>query len=181
MPPWPGPSQPPSTGSNCWLSLFPFDRLPSRLLQLQHVQQTIAVEKRYNGIADCFVRVVREQGPLSLWRGNGVNVARIFPQQAMNFAFKVGRSLDNLKWFRIRIKNISSREWTRRNSSSVILPAIWPPEDWPGLRASSSSIPWVGSHDSYKRDSDFSRTRLAVDIGKEAANREFTGFFDCTR
>uniref|UniRef100_A0A914QRJ1 ADP/ATP translocase n=1 Tax=Panagrolaimus davidi TaxID=227884 RepID=A0A914QRJ1_9BILA len=65
----------------------PIDRV-KLLLQLQHAQQTIAADNRYKGIVDCFVRVAKEQGLLTFWRGNGVNVVRIFPQQALNFAFK---------------------------------------------------------------------------------------------
>jgi solute carrier family 25 (adenine nucleotide translocator) protein 4/5/6/31 len=33
-------------------------------------------------------RVVSEQGFLSLWRGNFLNVLRYFPTQGFNFAFK---------------------------------------------------------------------------------------------
>ena len=40
------------------------------------------------GVVDCFARVYREQGFLSYWRGNVVNVIRYFPTQALNFAFK---------------------------------------------------------------------------------------------
>lgn len=40
------------------------------------------------GIIDCFVRIPKEQGFLSLWRGNLANVIRYFPTQALNFAFK---------------------------------------------------------------------------------------------
>ncbi|KAF4528872.1 hypothetical protein B566_EDAN017405 [Ephemera danica] len=39
-------------------------------------------------IVDCFVRIPREQGFLSFWRGNLANVIRYFPTQALNFAFK---------------------------------------------------------------------------------------------
>ncbi|KAJ6831124.1 putative ADP,ATP carrier protein ER-ANT1 [Iris pallida] len=46
------------------------------------------LRKPYNGIGDCFVRVFREEGALSLWRGNQANVIRYFPTQAFNFAFK---------------------------------------------------------------------------------------------
>ena len=35
-----------------------------------------------------FSRVQKEQGFLSFWRGNVVNVVRYFPTQALNFAFK---------------------------------------------------------------------------------------------
>ncbi|KAI3961912.1 hypothetical protein MKW98_022117 [Papaver atlanticum] len=62
----------------------------------------------YNGIRDCFKRVLREEGFLSFWRGNQANVIRYFPTQAFNFAFKgyfknlLGRSKEKdgyLKWF----------------------------------------------------------------------------------
>ena len=42
----------------------------------------------YKGIADCFRRVVRDEGFAALWRGNLANVIRYFPTQALNFAFK---------------------------------------------------------------------------------------------
>jgi len=42
----------------------------------------------YKGIGDCFRRVLKEEGFLSLWRGNMANVLRYFPTQALNFAFK---------------------------------------------------------------------------------------------
>lgn len=42
----------------------------------------------YKGIADCFRRVIAEEGVVSLWRGNTANVLRYFPTQALNFAFK---------------------------------------------------------------------------------------------
>ena len=65
----------------------PIDRC-KLLLQNQHAQRTIDPADRYRGIGDAFRRVVREQGVWALWRGNAVNVARILPIQALNFAFK---------------------------------------------------------------------------------------------
>lgn len=41
-----------------------------------------------SGIIDCFIRIPKEQGFLSFWRGNLANVIRYFPTQALNFAFK---------------------------------------------------------------------------------------------
>ena len=43
----------------------------------------------YKGVADCFGRTYREEGLVSLWRGNTANVIRYFPTQALNFAFSV--------------------------------------------------------------------------------------------
>lgn len=37
---------------------------------------------------DAFVRIPKETGFLSYWRGNLANVIRYFPTQALNFAFK---------------------------------------------------------------------------------------------
>lgn len=44
--------------------------------------------KRYNGMLDCMARIVREEGPLSLWRGNGSSVLRYYPSVALNFSCK---------------------------------------------------------------------------------------------
>lgn len=46
------------------------------------------LEKRYEGIADCFKRVKNEEGVRAYWKGNFTNVLRYFPTQALNFAFK---------------------------------------------------------------------------------------------
>lgn len=42
----------------------------------------------FTGIVDCLVRIPKEQGFASFWRGNFANVIRYFPTQALNFAFK---------------------------------------------------------------------------------------------
>ena len=57
------------------------------LLQTQIVLKQIPQDCRYCGIIDALRRVIREQGFLTLWRGNGVNLLRYFPT-ALNFAFK---------------------------------------------------------------------------------------------
>merc|ERR1711941_222196 len=46
------------------------------------------LDRPYNGVVDCFRRVVADEGLTSLWRGNTANVIRYFPTQALNFAFK---------------------------------------------------------------------------------------------
>ena len=45
------------------------------------------LDRKYNGIIDCFSRTASSEGVLSLWRGNTANVIRYFPTQALNFAF----------------------------------------------------------------------------------------------
>ena len=55
---------------------------------MQTQTENLKLSRKYNGIFDCFRRCVKEDGFLSLWRGNGVNVIRYFPTQALNFSFK---------------------------------------------------------------------------------------------
>ena len=62
-------------------------------LLLQTQDSNIAImgghHKRYNGMLDCIVRVTKEEGFLSLWRGNGSSVLRYYPSLALNFSCKV--------------------------------------------------------------------------------------------
>ena len=46
------------------------------------------LDRKYNGIGECFSRTIKDEGALSLWRGNTANVIRYFPTQALNFAFR---------------------------------------------------------------------------------------------
>ncbi|OXB71580.1 UNVERIFIED_CONTAM: hypothetical protein H355_004175 [Colinus virginianus] len=109
---------------------------------------------RYSGIMNCFSRVAREQGVVSLWRGNLANVIRYFPTQAFNFAFK-----DTFK--RIFPKYDQKKEFWRFFCTNVAS----------GGLAGASSLVIV-------YPLDFARTRLASDVGKGTA-REFTGLTDC--
>lgn len=45
------------------------------LLQVQAASKALA-GKEYKGIVDCFVRIPKEQGFMSFWRGNMANVIR---------------------------------------------------------------------------------------------------------
>ena len=46
------------------------------------------LDRKYNGIVDCFRRTMGDEGAIALWRGNTANVIRYFPTQALNFAFR---------------------------------------------------------------------------------------------
>jgi hypothetical protein len=50
--------------------------------------KTGRLDRRYDGIMDCFRRTTADEGVASLWRGNTANVIRYFPTQALNFAFR---------------------------------------------------------------------------------------------
>lgn len=60
------------------------------LLQTQESNMAIltAPHRRFKGMLDCMVRTVREEGILSLWRGNGSSVIRYYPSVALNFSLK---------------------------------------------------------------------------------------------
>lgn len=61
------------------------------LLQTQDSNMAILSDrhKRFKGMFDCIVRTVRDEGILSLWRGNGSSVLRYYPSVALNFSLKV--------------------------------------------------------------------------------------------
>jgi len=125
------------------------------LLQVQHSNPNIPKDKYYKGIVDCFVRVSAEQGVASLWRGNLANVIRYFPTQALNFAFK-----DKYKKIFVRpASEVGFWLFFAGNLAS-------------GGAAGATSLLFV-------YPLDFARTRLAADIGKTGADREFNGMMDC--
>ena len=59
-------------------AVAPIERV-KLLLQVQDASKSIAADKKYKGIGDCFSRVASEQGFASFWRGNLANVIRYFP------------------------------------------------------------------------------------------------------
>lgn len=136
-------------------AVAPIERV-KLLLQVQHVSKQISADQRYKGIIDCFVRIPKEQGILSFWRGNLANVIRYFPTQALNFAFKdkykqvfLGGVDKNTQFWRYFMGNLAS-----------------------GGAAGATSLCFV-------YPLDFARTRLAADVGKGAQNREFSGLVNC--
>ncbi|EIW83634.1 mitochondrial carrier [Coniophora puteana RWD-64-598 SS2] len=113
------------------------------------------LERPYTGIVDCFKRTVADEGVVSLWRGNGTNVIRYFPTQALNFAFK-----DNFKKMFGFKKSEGYWTWVAGNIAS-------------GAAAGASGSVFVYSL-------DYARTRLSAD-GKSATkggSRQFSGLVD---
>lgn len=136
-------------------TVAPIERV-KLLLQVQHASKQISPDKHYKGMVDCFVRIPKEQGMLSYWRGNLANVIRYFPTQALNFAFKdkykqifLGGVDKNTQFWRYFMGNLAS-----------------------GGAAGATSLCFV-------YPLDFARTRLAADIGKGAEQREFSGLGNC--
>jgi len=123
------------------------------IMQTQHTNTQIKVQ--YKGMVDCFVRVAKEEGFWSLWRGNLANVYRYFPTQAFNFAFKDWYQ----KIFNPYNRNVNPYKWFMGNLMS-------------GGMAGASGMVIV-------YPLDFARTRLGVDMGKSEAERQFKGLADC--
>lgn len=113
-------------------------------------------EKYYKGFIDCIIRIPKEQGVLSYWRGNLANVIRYIPTQALNFTFK-----DRYKKLFLDGVDQSTQFW-RYFAGNLAS----------GGAAGATSLCFV-------YPLDFARTRLAADIGKERVQREFTGLRDC--
>lgn len=61
------------------------------LLQTQDSNMVVMDGKhpRYKGLMDCIVRIARNEGIVSLWRGNTSSILRHYPSVAINFSFKV--------------------------------------------------------------------------------------------
>lgn len=136
-------------------AVAPIERV-KLLLQVQHVSKQIAEDQRYKGMVDCFVRIPKEQGFLSFWRGNLANVIRYFPTQALNFAFKD-------KYKQVFLGGVDKRTQFWRYFAGNLAS---------GGAAGATSLCFV-------YPLDFARTRLAADVGKGAGQREFNGLGDC--
>lgn len=124
------------------------------LLQTQDANTKLEGRK-YKGMADCFSRCIKEEGTASLWRGNWANVIRYFPTQALNFAFKDSYN------------KIFNPYDIKVNPTKFFLGSLMS-----GGAAGATSLLFV-------YPLDFARTRLGVDIGKAAGERQFNGLADC--
>ncbi|CAM0954256.1 unnamed protein product [Alopecurus aequalis] len=108
--------------------------------------------RRFGGFFDCVARTVREEGVLSLWRGNGTAVIRYYPSVALNFSLKdlyrsilkdAGTSADN-KFTSIALTNFVAGAAAGCTTLVIIYPL------------------------------DIAHTRLAADIGR-TDTRQFKG------
>jgi solute carrier family 25 (adenine nucleotide translocator) protein 4/5/6/31 len=114
------------------------------------------LDRKYNGIVDCFKRTMADEGTVALWRGNTANVIRYFPTQALNFAFR-----DKFKsMFGYKKDRDGYAKWMAGNLAS-------------GGAAGATSLLFVYSL-------DYARTRLANDAksAKKGGERQFNGLVD---
>lgn len=136
-------------------AIAPVERV-KLILQLQASQETISVNKRYKGMMECFIRLPREQGFLSFWRGNVSNVARAAAQESLGIAFK-----EFFKPFCVNDEHRNTN-YTKFLGGNLLA----------GGLAGCATFFFI-------YPLDFSRTRLAVDMGRDPSSREFRGLVDC--
>ncbi|KAL3478740.1 mitochondrial carrier domain-containing protein [Aspergillus californicus] len=134
----------------------PIERIKLLIQNQDEMLRAGRLDRKYNGIADCFRRTAAAEGVVSLWRGNTANVIRYFPTQALNFAFR-----DTYKsMFAYKKERDGYGKWMMGNLAS-------------GGAAGATSLLFVYSL-------DYARTRLANDAksAKGTGERQFNGLVD---
>jgi len=135
----------------------PIERVKLLIQNQDEMLKSGRLSHPYKGIGECFGRTIKDEGFMSLWRGNMANVIRYFPTQALNFAFK-----DYFKaLFGYKKDKYGYWKWFAGNLAS-------------GGAAGASSLLFVYSL-------DYARTRLANDAKsskKGGGDRQFNGLAD---
>ncbi|KAK1424891.1 hypothetical protein QVD17_20232 [Tagetes erecta] len=135
----------------------PIERVKLLIQNQDEMIKAGRLSQPYKGIGECFGRTIKEEGVISLWRGNTANVIRYFPTQALNFAFK-----DYFKKLFNKKKDVDGYwPWFAGNLAS-------------GGAAGACSLFFVYSL-------DYARTRLANDAKaakKGGGGRQFNGLVD---
>lgn len=134
----------------------PIEVIKLRLQNVEAMLKAGTLDKPYKGIVDCCQRIVHDEGVKALWKGNGTNVIRYFPTQALNFSLKdyfkrlFGRNKERDGYFVWFLGNLAS-----------------------GGAAGSVSLLFVYSL-------DYARTRLSNDLksSKKGGQKQFTGLID---
>ncbi|KAI6173885.1 ADP/ATP translocase [Aphelenchoides besseyi] len=142
--------------------IAPIERV-KLILQLQAAQSTIEATKRYNGMIDCFLRVPREQGFLSFWRVDLVlKIGRCDCQKSTEQCESLGMA------FKEFFKKYTVNETNKSSNFSHFIGGNLLAGGLSGCATFFFIYPL-----------DFSRTRLAIDMGKDQTSREFRGLADC--
>jgi len=134
----------------------PIERVKLLIQNQDEMIKSGRLDRKYNGIIDCFSRTTGQEGVMALWRGNTANVIRYFPTQALNFAFR-----DTYKaMFNFKKERDGYWWWMAGNLAS-------------GGAAGATSLMFVFSL-------DYARTRLANDAksAKKGGERQFNGLVD---
>jgi solute carrier family 25 (mitochondrial adenine nucleotide translocator), member 4/5/6/31 len=134
----------------------PIELIKLRLQNMDAMLKSGALTEPYTGIGNCATRIVSEEGFFALWKGNGTNVLRYFPTQALNFSFK--------DYFKRLFNKDKTRDgyfaWFCGNLAA-------------GGAAGSASLSFVYSL-------DYARTRLSNDLksAKTGGSKKYSGLID---
>ncbi|EEF45766.1 probable ADP,ATP carrier protein At5g56450 [Ricinus communis] len=109
--------------------------------------------RKFKGMIDCIVRTVKEEGVLSLWRGNGSSVLRYYPSVALNFSLK--------DLYRNILRNGNHQDGNYLSGASANFIA--------GAAAGCTTLVLI-------YPLDIAHTRLAADIGRTDV-RQFRGIY----
>ncbi|KAK1290046.1 putative ADP,ATP carrier protein [Acorus calamus] len=125
------------------------------LLQTQESNRAMVIgrRRRFKGLVDCILRTIREDGVLSLWRGNGTGVLRYYPSVALNFSLK--------DLYRTMLRSATSKGETATLGAPANFMA--------GAAAGCTTLIII-------YPLDIAHTRLAADIGK-SDTRQFKGIY----
>uniref|UniRef100_H2XVV3 ADP/ATP translocase n=1 Tax=Ciona intestinalis TaxID=7719 RepID=H2XVV3_CIOIN len=137
-------------------TIAPIERV-KLLLQLQATSTQISASNQYKGIMDCLIRLPKEQGIRSYWRGNLTNVYRYFFTQALNFAFR-----DLYKSYMTPPAKNGNNFWQVFGINMLCGGAA-------GVSSMCITYPL-----------DFARTRLSADVGT-GGSRQFNGLIHCMK
>ncbi|KAH3682168.1 hypothetical protein WICPIJ_006865 [Wickerhamomyces pijperi] len=141
----------------------PFGRVKLLLQTQDELIKQKRLTKRYDGMVDCFSRIISEEGFLSLWRGTSATILRYFPVEILNLVLR-----DTIKnQFDFKKERDGYWTWFAGNLAS-------------GVISGGLVLFLVYSL-------DFGRTRLATDMklrkkddndDDDAGEREFKGLID---
>lgn len=137
----------------------PLERVKLLMQSQDDLLKKKIINKKYDGLVECFSRTYKTEGFIPFWRGNLANCIRYFPTQALTFSFK--GKINNIKQLKIRKEDTTSRKLLKNIIS--------------GGLAGSLSLLFVYSL-------DYSRTRLGNDaVNEVTGKRKYSGLIDVYR
>merc|ERR1712072_303283 len=112
------------------------------------------IRPQYSGLVDCFKKVIRKEGFVNLWKGNGVNTFKIFPMNAFSLALKdfFGRIIKVRNPEQNKAKFLASQMLSGGLAGACTITMVFP--------------------------LDFARTKLSTDVVK-GGKRQYSGLVDC--
>ncbi|CAH1100951.1 unnamed protein product [Psylliodes chrysocephalus] len=140
-----------STSAMITILEAPLDRVKV-MLQVQRADPKISKEKSYKGMFDALIRIPREEGFFSFWRGTQAKIIKAFPNSAFNFTF-------NGMCYRMLVEGVD-----RNNNFWAYFYGNLAAGGLAGATSTSILYPL-----------EFSATRTGADIG----GKKFTGIIDC--